>query len=184
MARIPPAIRPARSTDATAIAAVHCRSWYETYTGLLPDRIIEARANIGERIVQWNRGLCDPDPNRFAFVNETNGRIDGFILVAPSDPATLRKHAGYTDNIYALYILAGSHGRGIGRQLLYAAMRRMFAAGRYALCLDVLATSPARKFYEHLGAQQLSTITLGDGDDTWEQCGYGWSDIRKRRDAP
>jgi GNAT superfamily N-acetyltransferase len=171
-------------TDATAISAVHCRSWYETYPGLLPDRIIDARTKIGERIVQWDRGLREPEPQRIAFVNETNGKIDGFILVAPSDPATLRRHPGYADTIYALYVLAGTHGRGVGRHLIYAAMRRMVATGRFALCLDVLASSPARHFYEHLGAQQISTTTITDGDDAWEQCRYGWSDIRRRRDRP
>ena len=47
-----------------------------------------------------------------------------------------------------------------------------------------LDQNPARKFYEALGGQQVSTKGLTILDAHLTEVGYGWPDIRKLMDEP
>ena len=169
-------IRAAHVADAAAIASVYAQSWRETYTGLIPQRIIEARTAIEARRAEWNERLGHQRPDDIIFVSEEDGAILGLLWIAPAG-ATHEHHGLRGEYLYALYVLAKAHGRGIGRELLDAGARLMLSHGRSWLSFDVLATNPARAFYEHLGAQYVSTRTIQDGADRWEQCTYEWPDI-------
>jgi GNAT superfamily N-acetyltransferase len=168
--------RAAGLDDASAIAFVYGQSWRETYTGRLPQRIIEARTAIDERRVEWDERLRLQRVDDIVFVNEQDDALRGFLWIAPRN-ASQERECGPGNYLCALYVLAVAHGGGIGRELLRAGARVMLSRGERALSFGVLATNPARAFYEHLGAQYVSTITIQDGADRWEQCTYEWPDV-------
>ena len=170
------AIRAASEADAGAIAAVHVASWNETYPGLLPDVVI-ANNSLDRRLALWNRVLGEGA--REVFVATRDGAVAGFISGGPM-PATIRgrppipDHDAYVD---ALYVLAASHGRGIGRALLGSLATRLRERGFRALALHVVSDNPAVRFYERLGARFLHAEPIG-GADEGLQAAYGWSDLR------
>ena len=170
------ATRAARVDDAAAIASVYAQSWRETYTGRIPERIIEARTAVEKVRAQWSARLGEPRAADIIFVNEEDGVIRGFLWIVPRS-AVEERERGPGNYLSALYVLANAHGRGIGRELLRAGARVLLSRGQLALSFGVLATNPVRAFYEHLGAQYISTSTIQDGADRWDQCAYEWPDV-------
>jgi GNAT superfamily N-acetyltransferase len=168
--------RAARLEDAAAIASVYAQSWRETYTGHIPERIIEARTAVDKRRAEWSERLGKNGAADIVFVNERDRVIRGFLCISPRS-ASEERERGPGSYLSALYVLADALGLGIGRGLLSAGARVMLGRGQRALSLGVLATNPARAFYEHLGAKYISTSTIRDGADRWEQCSYEWPDV-------
>ena len=63
-------VRPARIEDAPAMAAVHVRSWQETYRGLMSAKILDDPRLVSRRERFWNAVLSD----------DTNGQRIGSLL--------------------------------------------------------------------------------------------------------
>ena len=171
------AIRAASEADAGAIARVHVASWNETYTGLLPDVVIANNSEERRRAL-WTRVLGEG--TRDVFVATRDDAIVGFVS-GGAMPATIRGRApipDYDAYVDALYVLAASHGRGIGRALMGTLALRLRERGFRALALHVVADNPAVRFYERLGARFLHAEPIGGGDEGL-QAAYGWSDLRR-----
>jgi len=167
--------RIAQLADAAAIAAVHVQSWHETYTGLLPQRLIDARTHLEKRTAQWAEVLSD-HRGEGVIVAENAERIAGFIWMGPPGSAPMTT-PGYDAYIHALYVVAAAHGNGAGRELVRLGAAKLRSDGYRSLSVHVLASNPARAFYEHLGAHFIAEETLDAGEDSWKQCAYGWNDI-------
>jgi ribosomal protein S18 acetylase RimI-like enzyme len=165
--------RKALPYDAAALAGVHVRSWHETYTGLLPQRLIDARS-LEKRTAQWVEVLSDHRGDGVIVAESTEG-IAGFIWIGP--PGSANATQGFDAYIHALYILTAAHRQGVGRKLLRLGAEKLRNDGLRSLSVHVLSTNPARQFYEHLGAHFIAEETLDAGDDSWTQCVYGWNDI-------
>ena len=157
-------IRAATRADAAAIAAVHVASWRETYTGMLPQAVIE-RNTLERRHALWERVLSEA--TRDVFVATENDAVVGFICGGPM-PESIRGRApiaGHDAYVDALYVLAASHAHGIGRALLGALAQRLAGRGFRSLALHVVADNPARGFYERLGARVIAAEPYADGVD-------------------
>jgi SAM-dependent methyltransferase/ribosomal protein S18 acetylase RimI-like enzyme len=138
-------VRPARSEDAAAIAAVHVQSHHETYRPLLGDGY--AGPTLEERIALWTRWL----PEGGAFVATDAGRAVGF------------GHAR-GDRITTLYILASHHRRGLGRRLLRCLLDHLDARGIAQARFEVLAgNTGAMRFYAAEGARAVGRQPVPDG---------------------
>jgi GNAT superfamily N-acetyltransferase len=75
-----PFVRPAVLADAEAIARVHVAAWHETYTGLMPQSVIDIRT-VANRTERW-RGILGAEPRlETVFVAEVDGGIVGFAGV-------------------------------------------------------------------------------------------------------
>jgi ribosomal protein S18 acetylase RimI-like enzyme len=167
--------RTAELGDAAALAGVHVRSWRETYTGLLPQRVIDART-LEKRTAQW-AGVLGDHRRDGAFVAELGGAIVGFIWVGQAGSEHLNTIPGYDAYIHALYIVSAAHHQGAGRELVRLGAVKLQNDGHRSMSVHVLSANPARRFYERLGAQFISEETIAVDDDTWTQCAYGWTDI-------
>ncbi len=133
-------IRQAITADIPRLARVHVQSWQETYTGLIPDDVLENIITLESRELQWQRTLANPKIT--VFVAEVSGAVVGFCSVA----VAVRQA-----EIYTLYLLKANQGLGIGRQLFYSALGYAKSKGSKSLTLWVLANNPTRKFYEYMG---------------------------------
>jgi PPOX class probable F420-dependent enzyme len=150
-------VRDATPEDATAIATIRVASWRAAYAGIVPEAIL-ARMDVEENAGWIGRRIAAagtparPDlalhGGSDTLVIEAGGRVAAYVLTAPaSDPDV----AGLGE-IEALYVAPGAQGRGLGRQLVAAAMERLGHQGFDAVVLWVLtANEPARGFYERLG---------------------------------
>ena len=166
-------IRHAGCADAAAIARVSVDTWRSTYPGLVPDALLAA-IDYADRERTWTAKLCAADPPLFAYVaTDSAGSVVGFASGGPereADPT-------YTGELYALYIQASRQHNGLGRQLAAAVAAHLLADGHSAMLLWVLATNPARGFYERLGGLYLREQPLILGTTTLYEVAYGWPDL-------
>jgi hypothetical protein len=74
-------VRPARIEDAPAIAAVHVRSWQETYRGLMSAKILDDPRFVSRHERFWNAVLSDDQrPENRVAVAEHDGQIVGIAF--------------------------------------------------------------------------------------------------------
>ncbi len=166
-------IREAGCTDAAAIARVSVDTWRSTYTGLVPDAVL-THMTYADREQTWVARLCAAEPGLFAYVaTDADGSVVGFA----SGGAEREADPLYTGELYALYIQADRQRRGVGRRLVAAVAARLLAEGRSALLIWVLATNPARGFYERLGGVYLREQSLTLGTAPLLEVAYGWPDL-------
>lgn len=143
-------VRPARVADVAAMARLHARSWRSTYTGLLPDPLIDhVVAAEARRTERWRQRLADLTTDGAAFVAEHEGRVVGLAFWGPSadddaSPAMAE--------VQAIYLDPDAIGLGIGRALFAATVADIMQRGYPAATLWVLeANIRARQFYEAAG---------------------------------
>ncbi|MBC8153399.1 MAG: GNAT family N-acetyltransferase, partial [Bacteroidetes bacterium] len=108
--------RPAIPADADCVAALHARSWQETYRGMMPDAFLDDGVDA-ERLAQWRAEFAQSLPNRHIVVAEADGQLVGFAcIVAGYDPV----YGALLDN---LHVSTAHKGRGIGRHLVTLAAK-------------------------------------------------------------
>jgi ribosomal protein S18 acetylase RimI-like enzyme len=139
--------RRAALEDADAIAHVHCESWRTTYTGLIPQHVIESWADIGKRIDGW-RAIVRERPETL-WLAELNGNVVGF-----ADGGKAREpNDGCDGQLFGIYLLASAQRRGIGRQLVAKVFADLQAKNYASARVEVLkGNAPAIAFYQLLGA--------------------------------
>lgn len=176
----PPSPRPAIGADAAAIASVHVDSWRETYPGMLPDRYLAAM-DVADYEDRWLRTLQDPYHRSAVFVVEELGRVVGFASCGRERDGDAR----YAGELYAIYLLSGARGRGLGRALVEAASGALAMRGMTSMVVWVLRdNNRARGFYERLGGVYLRErpLDLETGIDVPE-VSYVWTDTAPLRSA-
>src|SRR4051812_25159541 len=163
-------IREAQPADAPGIARVVVDSWRSTYRGLMPDDVLD-NLSYERRTQLWAEALADPENS--IFVAETpTGEIVGVASGGPDRPDAL----GYAGELYAIYLLAAYQGQGLGRRLTAAVAQRLAERGLTSMLVWVLASNPARRFYESLGGTPLPEREMSLGGVSLTLAGYGWRD--------
>ena len=149
-----PIVRPARPSDAAAIADTHIRGWQVAYRGLVPDAVLDG-FDVGRRTAAWRDHLAaepGPGPTSWTWVVEAAaGEVVGFCQagvardegVAPPDGA---------GEVYAIYLRPERRREGFGRALFAAVLTHLDAAGFDPLVVWVFEANEAtRRFYEAAG---------------------------------
>lgn len=136
-------IRPARLSDAPAIAHVHVTSWQETYAGIVPDAYL-AQLDVNQKQAIWTTALERHQP---VTVAEIDGRVVGFANAARNRDAD----SPYPGELYTLYALKSVHGRGIGRNLFEETTSHLMRDSLFPFVTFVLADNPTLGFYQHMG---------------------------------
>lgn len=150
-----PAFEIARldENDAAEVHELLKTTWWDTYRGLFPDRVILDAEGTWHSTETLQRQM----KNRtvlFAGYRE-DGRILGLIRAAMADGETLR--------VFQLYVLPAEQGRGIGRKLMDYARDSNPTARRVVLNV-AKGNDKAISFYTRYGFafQKESTLKLGD----------------------
>jgi GNAT superfamily N-acetyltransferase len=162
-------IRRAGPADVAAIAAVHVAAWAETYPGIMPQPVIDART-VEKRVERWRGILAAEPPAETVHVAEVDGRVVGF-----SATGRPRSVGGFAEaELNGLYLLAACHGRGLGRGLIAAARAAARDIGAGSLGLWVLTENVrARGFYAAIGA-----VAVAERSEVLD--GYGIAEIGYR----
>ncbi len=119
-------------------AYVHWRAWHEAYPNLVNrdflDRFSLEKAE--EMAFRWTDGLI---------VAKDGDRVVGFVGYGDRG-----EEAPETGEIFALYVLSGYYGTGVGKQLMDAGLEQL--KGYPQICLWVLKENKrAIRFYEKCG---------------------------------
>ena len=162
--------RPATVADADRIAALHARSWQETYRGIMPDDFLDDEVEA-ERLAEWRNRFTEQPDNRQIIVAEEREQLVGFACVLTgSDPV----YGALLDN---LHVASAYKGRGIGRSLIKQAadwVRQQDAKSPFYLWVYE-QNHPARAFYDSLGAINQERVR-GDNGVVLR---YVWPDVVK-----
>lgn len=174
--------REASLADVEALVAVHVASWYETYTGILPDEVL-ARISVSNSAAMWRKILVGPDDILRAaiiLVEEDRNAVGFGSYGLQSDQSLL--DSGFSGEIGAIYILRSHQRRGIGRLLMGAMASELSGAGHFAASLWVVReNAPALAFYNKLGGTVVEE-RLEDGlGSVLVEKAYGWLDISHLR---
>lgn len=152
-------LRKAVSADAAGMANVHISSWRETYTGLMPQPMIdELPLRYDSRYKLWQKVVEVPEQVSFVAEHEDYG-IVGFVNGGKARDDELADAC----EVYCLYLLQACHGQGVGYELLrkfFAECRQLGYSSSYAW---VLEGNPTIRFYERTGAKLR-------GDGKTEEC--------------
>jgi len=170
-------IRMATAPDASGIARVQAESWCTTYTGLVPDDVIAQHGGYNRRVAQWTRTLTSTDRTQAVFVADDRGQIVGFASGGPQRGSGLP----YEGELYAIYLLEAYQRQGLGARLTAAVVDHLIAAGYSSMLVWVLASNPARRFYERIGGTFLHEQPFDLGGSQQIEAGYGWNNMNALR---
>jgi len=141
-------IRAPEGADAAPLAHVQVESWRTSFRGLVPDAYLDQALVEKDRVHDWERLLDGLDRTQASvLVADQDGTVVGFAHVGPSDDGDV--DARTVGELYALHVLPGARGEGVGSALLEAAADRLRGRGFREAVLWVLAgNEPARALYE------------------------------------
>ena len=159
-------VRPAKPSDARAVARVYVHTWQQTYRGLIPDRYLDAMT-VGRAERTYLRRL---NVGIWCVAQSDAGQVAGFVAGGPS-----RNPAGiYSGEIYELYLLEAYRGHGTGRRLVQALADRLNRTGIYSMMVWVLARNPYRRFYERIDGIYLGSGSISFAGVQLDAVAYGW----------
>ncbi len=167
-------IRRATTADAAPIAEIHVGSWREAYRGLIPQEYLDG-LDIPQRVVMWQQILASVRwPSGGVLVAEDDREVAGFVSFSPSgDDDKGRSPIG---EIKAIYLAPTAWGKGLGRELMIAALAGLRAVGSAQATLWVLASNQrACRFYEAAGFKPDGAVKLDDSR------GFVLREVRYRR---
>lgn len=148
-------IRLARGSDVPVIARIHVDSWQQTYSGLLPRKVIDQHS-YPDRLALWEK-IYQSDRTLVA-IDEHSGRLLGFITGGPQ-----RSHPEMTDypgEIYGLYVDPKLEHHGIGTRLFYSKRAELLNERLLPFTIDCLSSNvPALGFYQSHGGELLKSGT-------------------------
>ncbi len=170
--------RQAQPDDAERIGLLHADSWKRNYRGALEDDFLDKRVDQN-RIHTWHERLTNTPSAQWTLLAEQDAALLGFICVFGSqDPAW----GSLIDN---LHVAHAAKGQSIGTWLMMQARNWLneYHAANGVYLWVVQNNTPARRFYEMLGATDNGAVSLpnpaGGGSAFYSR--YSWAtpvDIR------
>ena len=157
-------IRAATYADIPALAALHVRTWSETYwTTAFPP-------TIQIREYQWRQQFQLTDESWFCFVVENrNGELVGFAKGKTYSHSDL---PGFSGELNKIYLIRNYQRIGLGKQLFLQVVRKFLSKGISNMVLFGVAENPSCAFHEAMGGEKLFAKN-GEFHG-----GYCWRDLR------
>jgi ribosomal protein S18 acetylase RimI-like enzyme len=164
-------VRTATAADARAIARVQVAAWRAAYDGIVPRAFLDGM--LEEEWAERRRGNLLAE-GAVTLVAEEAGAVAGFVFAGPPREVP----PGYDAEVYALYVLPGRQGRGIGGALLRRAAEALAGRGRRSLVLWVLRDNAGgRAFYARLGGREVGEKSIRIGGASLPEVAVGWGSL-------
>lgn len=169
-------VREMTAADIDAVAALRVRAWQHAYARLLPRAFLDAMSveeDAARRREGFARAAAMDDPPVTSIVTQdAGGTVTGWAAFGPDRPGGAHTSpapsATGDAELYAIYVLPGLLGTGLGRTLLSSCLERAAARGFTRVLLWVVeGNARARRFYESAGF-----VTDGT-EDTYDLDGLG-----------
>jgi GNAT superfamily N-acetyltransferase len=157
--------------DAHDIARVHVATWKATYSGIVPQPFLDS-LDVPSRAEAWKSVMNEG--KSYIYIAENDRELFGFV----SGGALREPIEGFDAEVYAIYLLPSSQGRGTGKLLMQRIAETLGINGFSQLAVWVLIENPSRDFYEHLGGSRIAQKQIRIGDADLMEVAYGWRDIR------
>jgi ribosomal protein S18 acetylase RimI-like enzyme len=143
---------------------------------MVPDDYLDGMS-VEDHARRWTRLLEQPGNLALTFVVEEAGHLVGFAMGGPEREGEPR----FRGELYAIYLLRETQGRGHGRALVQAVAGELVRQQVSSMLVWVLRDNlSARGFYERLGGVFLREHQLDFGAAfTVQEVSYGWEDVRQ-----
>jgi ribosomal protein S18 acetylase RimI-like enzyme len=176
---LPIRIRKAEVKDAEGIAKVHIDTMRTTYQGIYPADFLSS-LSYGKAGHTWETVYLSPKSHDAVYVAEDDSKkIVGFVIYGKDrDNDTV-----YKGEVIGVYMLRSMQRRGIGKQLMLAAVKDLKSRGFASMIVWVLADNPSRGFYERLGGEHVQTREITVGGKRFQEYGYGWKNLDSLADT-
>ena len=112
-------------------------------------------------------------PYMMIIAEHPTGEVAGFIDFGPPEI-----DVGRDVQIYSFYFLKQFQRLGIGKRLFAHCLEQIRQDGHRSMCLDALAISPYRGFYEKMGGKVIGHDIHKLGEEDFETVIYGWDDLK------
>lgn len=142
-------IRNATPEDAEQIAKVHVKSWQTTYQKIVDEEVLSAM-NWEDRVENWRETIKSLGSQATILVAVENDRIVGFLSGGQARQTLENCDA----EIYAIYLLEESRGKGVGRQLISKYFNWLTENGFHSCFVWIAKENPYRSFYLSVGAEK------------------------------
>jgi ribosomal protein S18 acetylase RimI-like enzyme len=144
-----PIVRAATRDDIPGLARVHVQAWLETYSGLVPQEILDA-ITLESRVLQWERTFDQPHG---IFVALEADQIVGFASCGAA-----QDFLQADGELFTLYLLNSHQHRGLGRALWGAVLDFGQAQKWESMVVWVLESNIlAQGFYKHQGCKLVDS---------------------------
>ena len=153
-------VRPAKLSDAKAIAEIHVEAWAAAYTGIIPQDHLNSQT-LAKREALWQDAIKYAEPQVWVALDAN--AIVGFVGFDRSrDP----KSKATMGEIWAMYAAPDYWGEGVGLALWDAARDGLVEEGCSDVTLWVLLKNErALRFYELAGFKRemntAKTVPMG-----------------------
>lgn len=140
-------IRKAAPKDALGISIVNIYTWKTTYSGLIPDILIDSRIN--ELKSRAEKCKTEIEQNNNFIVAVIDDTVIGFCVYG----ASRNKSFNNSGEIYALYVLKGYQSEKVGKQLFIAGKNELVNCGHSSIIINCLKGNPSLGFYNKMGGK-------------------------------
>ncbi|HWW49185.1 MAG TPA: GNAT family N-acetyltransferase [Xanthobacteraceae bacterium] len=160
-------VRPARPTDAAAIADVHDEAWLSAYRGIIPGA--ELQKLIHRRGAAWWQSAIRKGSRISVLV--FGDKIAGYANYGRNRARSLQ----FDGEIYEIYLRPEFQGLGFGRKLFSAARRDLAQSGLKSVVIWALSDNePATGFYRSLGGRMVARSSERFGDKSLDKVAFAW----------
>lgn len=140
-------IRKATPEDALGISIVNVYTWKTTYSGLIQEDFIDSRIEKVTEIAERNKSEIEEKDN---FIVAT---VDGVIVGFASYGESREEEFINAGEIYAIYVLSGFQGQGIGKEIFTVCIEELKKNRFDSVIINCLKGNNSLEFYKHMGAK-------------------------------
>lgn len=152
-------IRRAEASDVPELAALHVKTWNETYP------LVKQKPSLALREHQWREQFANPSSNWFCILLENrSGNLIGFTKAIINED----KEEGEVNKIY---LLKEYHRLGLGKKLFSQTAGMLADKGIQRVVLFGVPQNPSCYFHEAMGGKRM-VVSNGEFHG-----GYYWDDI-------
>jgi ribosomal protein S18 acetylase RimI-like enzyme len=160
-------IRPARASDAAAIAEAHDEAWRYAYRGIIPGRELERM--IQRRGANWWESAITRGSR--ILVLATGGDVAGYASYGKNRAGILPVKG----EIYELYVRPHFQGIGLGRKLFQSCRTELTTRGVDGLAVWALTDNEtACDFYRAVGGTASARGSESFGGVTLDKLAFTW----------
>jgi ribosomal protein S18 acetylase RimI-like enzyme len=161
-------VRPAKTSDAPAVAATHDEAWRAAYQGIIPGAELERLIN--RRGPSWWDSAIRKGSR--VSVLSFGDRVAGYANYGRNRARSLH----FDGEIYELYLRPEFQGLGFGRRLFSAARRDLMQSGLKSMVIWALSDNePAVEFYRALGGRMVARSSERFGDKSLDKVAFAWT---------
>ena len=154
--------REAIPEDMPVLAALHVKTWNDTYLMFTNKPTYETRK------YQWEKAFAEKPGNWFCYVIENE---DDNIIGFATGNDYVYNELPYKGQLNKIYLLKEYQRLGLGRKLVGYVVRYFFKNGIDSMLLFSEPENPSIKFYDALNGERLLS------KEVEFHGGYGWKDL-------